>query len=316
MPGLFLGVDGGQSSTTSLIGDDTGQVIGFGRGGPCNHVSDTNGRAKFLDTIGACVRQARAQAGARGAEFESACLGFSGGPADKESLVRELLSARHLLVTDDALVALVGACAGEPGLVTIAGTGSIAYGRNRDGRTARAGGWGYIFGDEGGAFDIVRQALRAALRFEEGWGPPTSLSNILLQATGAANANELMHLFYTPEWPRSRVATLAELVDQAAVAGDPCARAIIDRAALQLAELAGAVRSQLFRKGEAARVCYTGGVFRGERLLEQFRSAVTQADPGNHVRPPTFGPAAGALIEAYRIAGLTLNLTNLPEFEK
>ena len=88
----------------------------------------------------------------------------------RRPLVPELLSAVHLSVSHDALIAYVGACGGEPGVVVIAGTGSIAFGRGSDGREARAGGWGYVFGDEGGAFDIVRQALRAALRFEEGWG--------------------------------------------------------------------------------------------------------------------------------------------------
>lgn len=311
MTRLFLGVDGGQSSTTALIGSETGRVIGFGRGGPCNHVGAAEGRAKFLDAIGGCIQQACRQGNVPRAEFESACLGFSGGPADKEFLVRELLSAGKLLVTDDALVALIGACAGEPGLITIGGTGSIAYGRNGEGRTARAGGWGHIFGDEGGAFDIVRQALRAALRHEEGWGPETLLEPILLDATRSRNANELMHLWYTAEWPRSRVATLAKLVDQAAAGGDQVARGVMEDAARQLAALAIAVRSRLFQPAEEARVCYIGGVFRSAAILEGFRSEV-----GGRVTPPEFGPAAGALLEAYRTAGLTARLSNLPEFEK
>lgn len=316
MSRIFLGVDGGQSSTTALIGDQTGRVLGFGRGGPCNHVRQSEGREKFMNAIGGCIRQAAAQAGVAPDRFEAACLGFSGGPSDKESLVGELLSAETLFVTDDALVGFVGACAGEPGLVTIAGTGSIAYGRNAAGRIARAGGWGYIFGDEGAAFDIVRHALRAALRYEEGWGPPTKLHASLLEAVGAANANELMHLFYTDEWPRSRVATLSKLVDRAANEGDPCARELMDAAAKRLAGLAGAVRSQLFRAGDPARVAYIGGVFRSERLLARFQNLVEQADAANRVRPPAFGPAAGALLEAYRIAALTPSLTNLPESEK
>jgi N-acetylglucosamine kinase-like BadF-type ATPase len=307
----FLGVDGGQSSTTALIGGETGRIAGFGRGGPCNHVRASEGVAKFRGAIGGCVRQACEQAELARPEFESACLGFSGGPADKETLVRELISTPRLLVTDDALVGLVGACAGEPGLITIAGTGSIAYGRNAEGRTARAGGWGYVFGDEGGAFDIVRQALRAALRFEEGWGPPTALRAILLEATGAANANELMHTFYMADWPRPRVAAFAKLVDQAALNGDEAAGAVLDQAAHALARLAEAVRSQLFRPEEPALVRYLGGVFRSARLLARFKAEV-----GDPVGPPEFGPAAGALLEAYRLAGLHPQLTNLPELEK
>jgi N-acetylglucosamine kinase-like BadF-type ATPase len=312
----FLGVDGGQSSTTALVGDATGRIAGFGRGGPCNHVGASEARAKFLATIGGCVQQACGQAGLDRAEFESACLGFSGGPQDKEGLVGELLSANRLLVTDDGLVALVGACGGEPGLITIGGTGSIAYGRSADGRMARAGGWGYIFGDEGGAFDIVRQALRAALRMEEGWGPPTVLRDSLLGATGAATANDLMHRFYTAEWPRSRVATLAKYVDAAAGDGDEAARAIIDSAAGAQAMFAGAVRDQLFRSDEPARLAYIGGVFRSERLLRVFRAQVLAAYPATRFGPPQYGPAAGALLEAYRLAGLAPQLTNLPESEK
>src|SRR5579863_9715345 len=163
---LFLGVDGGQSSTTALVGDESGRVVGVGRGGPCNHVGKAEGREKFFRAVRECLREA----GFGGAEFEAACLGFSGGAADKDAYVRESIKAKRYVITHDAFIALVGATAGEPGVVTIAGTGSIAFGRNGEGKTARAGGWGYVFGDEGGGFDLVRQALRAVLRHEEGWG--------------------------------------------------------------------------------------------------------------------------------------------------
>src|SRR5208282_6278819 len=104
------------------------------------------------------------------------------------------LRAEQMMVTTDAAIALSGATATGQGIAAIAGTGSIAFGRNAEGRTARTGGWGYIFGDEGGAFDIARQALRAALRMEEGWGPETALRRMLLEATGAATVNQAQHL--------------------------------------------------------------------------------------------------------------------------
>ncbi|MGH9665488.1 MAG: BadF/BadG/BcrA/BcrD ATPase family protein, partial [Bryobacteraceae bacterium] len=189
----FLGVDGGQSSTTALIGDDSGHVLGAGRGGPCNHVGAAEGRTKFVNAIGTCVAAARAQAGLRDVRFTAACLGFSGGPADKEAILYEILPVDRMVVTHDALIALAGATAGAPGLIVIAGTGSIAFGRNGAGQTARAGGWGYIYGDEAGGFDLTRQALRASLRFEEGWGPPTTLRDRLCASAGVRDANELLH---------------------------------------------------------------------------------------------------------------------------
>jgi N-acetylglucosamine kinase-like BadF-type ATPase len=316
MANLFLGVDGGQSSTTALIGDASGRVIGFGRGGPCNHVSAPERRAKFMKVMGDCLGEALRQAGADKPEFEGACLGFSGGAEDKEALVRELIAADHLLVTHDALPALVGACGGKPGLITIAGTGSIAFGRNAAGKIGRAGGWGYVYGDEGGAFDIVRQAVRASLRLEEGWGPATTLRARLLSATGAKDANAMMHSFYTDEWPRSRVATMSKLVDEAARDGDEVARMVLEHAAQQLSWLANSVREMLFDEDEPSRVAYIGGVFRSEIVLDLFRASTEVAHPANQFGPPDYGPAAGALIEAYRLAGRGVQLSNVPEFEK
>jgi N-acetylglucosamine kinase-like BadF-type ATPase len=304
---LFLGIDGGQSGTTALVGDESGRVVGVGRGGPCNHVGKAEGREKFLRAVGGCLREA----GFEGAQFEAACLGFSGGAADKNAYVRELIQAKHYVVTHDAFVSLAGATAGEPGVVAIAGTGSIAFGRNREGKTARSGGWGYVFGDEGGGFDVVRQALRAALRHEEGWGPKTKLRDALIAAAGATSANDLLHRFYTDAYPRERVAALSKLVDRTAREGDAVAREILLAAAQQLATLATAVRAQIFDGTAPCRISYLGGVFRSGILLDRYRMLM-ELDEGNRVAEPVFGPAAGALIEAYRAAGLIIELKDVP----
>ena len=310
---LFLGVDGGQSGTTALIGDESGRVLGGGSGGPCNHAGAAEGRRKLVRAVSDSVTAACAEAGLDppAVRFAAACCGMSGGPEDKQAILHEILPADVVVVTDDAVIARAGATAGEPGIVTIAGTGSIAFGRNAAGRTARVGGWGYIFGDEGGAFDVARQALRAALRAEEGWGPPTALARALLDATGSADANGVLHRFYTPDWPRSRAAALAPLVDEAAMAGDAVARDILHNAAQQLAVLTAAIRQQLWQSGEHVRVAWTGGVFRSRVLLDRYRYLVELED-GNRAGPPEYNPAAGALIEAYRAAGLRPRLSAVP----
>ncbi len=336
---LLLGVDGGQSSTTAVIGDETGRVLGVGRAGPSNHAGEAEGREKFVRALSACMQHAWTQATDALAQtgdalpqatahatqatahatpatpgairFECACMGFSGGPADKEALAREIVHAKHYAFTHDALIALSGATAGGHGVVTIAGTGSIAFGRNSVGRTARAGGWGYTFGDEGGAFDLVRKAVRAALRFEEGWGPPTGLRNALLDAAGAGNINDLLHRFYTDEFPRARIAAFAPLVDALALSGDTVARDILNDAGQSLATIAAAVREQLFAPAEIVTMSYAGGAFRSAILLERFRLLVELVD-GNRVTAPRFGPAAGALIEAYRLAGIECGLDGMP----
>jgi N-acetylglucosamine kinase-like BadF-type ATPase len=187
--------------------------------------------------------------------------------------------------------------------VVIAGTGSIAFGRNAAGRTARAGGWGYLFGDDGGAFWIARQALRAALRWEEGWGHPTSLRARLLDASAARNMNALLHRCYTPEFDRPRVARFALLVNQAAESGDPAALDILDAAARELAALATAVRTQLFADGKKPVASYAGGVF-GSRILRTRFHERLLSEAGVQASLPLYDPAIGALIEAYRLMGL------------
>jgi N-acetylglucosamine kinase-like BadF-type ATPase len=300
---LFLGVDGGQSSTTALIGDEHGHIIGRGVGGPCNHATAAEGRAKLERTVSASVASACQEANLDAAtvHFAAACFGMSGGPDDKQAILAALLNADRLIVTHDAAIALSGATATGQGIVTIAGTGSIAFARNAAGQTARAGGWGHIFGDDGGAFDIVRQALRAALRMEEGWGPPTVLRQALLDATASPSANHALHLFYTPDWPRSRVAALASLVDAAAAGGDAVALRVLENAAQELAMLAASVRLQLWQPGEPVDVAYIGGVFASQRLLERYRMLV-ELEAGNRCAAPLRGPAEGALLEAIRAA--------------
>jgi len=274
-----------------VIGDESGRVLGAGSGGPCNHAAgvresvDAACGAAGLDAATVC--------------FEAACCGLSGGAGNKRGVLAQILRTRRLIVTTDAAIALAGATSTGQGIVVIAGTGSIAFGRNAEGRVARAGGWGYAFGDEGGGFDMVRQAVRAALRMEEGWGPPTNLRAAMLEATGARDANDMLHRFYGDEWPRKRVAALAPVVDTAALEGDGVAAEILGRAAQELALLAGAVRRQLWKAGEAVEVAHIGGVFGSRTMLERFRLLV-ELEEGDRCGPPLRSPAEGALMEAYR----------------
>ncbi|HEY4084295.1 MAG TPA: BadF/BadG/BcrA/BcrD ATPase family protein [Bryobacteraceae bacterium] len=313
MSEYLLGVDGGQSSTVAVIGDETGRIAGWATAGPCNHVGAAEGRAKFLRVMGQCLSQAAARAGfdpATRPHFKAAVLGMSGGPDDKAGLLAELIDADRLNVTHDAKIALAGALEGEPGIIVIAGTGSIAYGENVHGEATRAGGWGYIYGDEGGGFDIARQAVRAALREHEGWGPRTALTPAVIELTGATDANNALHLLYTTEWPRARVAEMAMAVDRIASEGDPLAADILRQSAQQLALLAAAVRRQLWSEGRV-RIAHVGGVFQSAILLDRFRTLIT-LDGDAETEAPRRSPAAGALILAYKLAGLQTIPHSLP----
>ena len=305
MSDFFLGVDGGQSNTTALIGDAHGNIVGWGNAGPCNHIHAAEAQAKFLAVMRECLSQAWMRAGIEGPvlHFKAACMGMSGGPDDKAALLRELVAAEHTVLTHDAMIALAGATSGEPGIIVIAGTGSMAFGQNARGETARAGGWGYIFGDEGGGFDIARQAVRAVLREHEGWGGRTALTPALLEASACRDANEMLHLFYTASWTRWRVADLARTVSRVAEEGDPIAVRVVQQAAQELALLAGSVRRQLFREGEMAVVSWAGGAFESTLLLERFQLLIA-LEKAAICEAPRHAPAAGALLLAYKAAGL------------
>jgi len=312
---VFLGIDGGQSSTMALIAREDGRVIGAGRSGPCNHISTDEAAAKFSRVVADCVDQACRSASLDPADvsFTSVCCGMSGGPGDKETLIRNLLRTEYLSVVTDGEIALTGALSGKPGIIVIAGTGSICYGRNAAGKLVRAGGWGYIFGDEGSAFDIVRQALRAALRFEEGWGPATELHATLLEACREGTANAVLHQFYSEVWPRSRVAQLAGLVDSAAERGDAVARAILEQAGQSLSTLAACVREQLFESEDDVRISFAGGVFRSRFVRQRFQSLIELS--GLECVAPDHNPAGGALLEAFQLAGLKVTLSGIPEMK-
>lgn len=301
---LFLGIDGGQSSTSALIGDESGKILGGGTGGPCNHAAAGEGAKRLRYAITESVSGACAQAGLAGTvRFAVACCGMSGGPDDKRAILEELLPADRVILATDAEIALAGATTTGRGIIVIAGTGSIAFGRNEAGVTARVGGWGYLFGDEGSAYDIVRQALRAALRKEEGWGPRTALRQTLLEASGAKTANDVLHLFYTPQWPRDRIAGLAPLVDAAAASGDETAREVLEYAALQLATLAASVQRRLWHRGEAVEVAFSGGVFNSHAVRGRFQELV-QLEPETRCGPAKHNAAEGALLEAWRVGSV------------
>ena len=317
-PQFFLGLDGGQTSTVALIGNEEGVVLGYGEAGPSNHVRAPGGQKKLRRAVVGAVNAAWSNSpfpGRRRPAFESAFFGMTGGPEDKAAILSEVIRARRLEITHDAVTALMGATEGRPGIIVIAGTGSISFGMNAGGETARAGGWGYVFGDQGSGFDIARQALVAALRQEEGWGPATALGERIIdfsEFSGAANINDALHRWYTAEFSRDRVASFSRVVDQAARAGDRVARAILRNAALELSQLVARVRRRIFRPKEEVLVSYIGGVFKSRIVLDRFRKLVRAQAP-NRVLPPVLGPAAGALLAAYRAAGRTdLKLKNLP----
>ena len=304
---FFLGVDGGQSSTKAVVGDLSGTILGRAAGGPCNHAAAGEGEAKLRKVMRALLRDVATAAGLPGGTvFDGACFAMSGGADDKRAVLRELTPADALEVTIDATGALEGATGGGPGIVVIAGTGSIALGRDTSGSIARVGGWGYVFGDEGSAFDIVRRALRAALGAEEGWAEPTELKGLLLEATESKTANEALHRFYAPDWPRDRIAAIAPRVDRLAERGDTGAKDVLAECGRALGSMALRVAGALPNGADGLTVYPCGGVFDSKFIHDAFVGALENSKL--LVKRPQYDAATGALLIAYRLAGVRVSI--------
>lgn len=224
-----------------------------------------------------------------------------------ESEAAPRIRARRVLVRHDAEIALVGATAGEPGIIVIAGTGSAAGGRNREGRYLRCGGWGYILGDEGSAYWLGKKALSAVLRAYDGRGPETELTGAVMEALSIESPDEIVAKVYIEGMSVKEIASLAPLVTSAAERGDAVARGIVEEAARLLAEHVWALAERLgLGGGEPVKVATVGGVFRAGRVVvEPFKRYVAERVDAVIIEP-RLPPAAGALLIAFMEGGVEL----------
>ena len=306
----FLGVDGGATSTACAICDADGRILGVGDGGPSNHILAPGGEARARTALETALGAAEAAAGLHRVEFDSAYFGMTGINRNTEQarmferVVSGSLTTRIMHIDNDASAALAGALACRPGVIVIAGTGSVAFGRDPSGREARVGGWGYLFGDEGSAFAIGLAGVRAALRARDGTDRPTVLETQIPTRFGKS-LGEIPILYYQDLVPRAAIAALAPVVTDAAATRDAVAVALVEEAARALAGVAAAVMTRLTWPDGIVPLAPVGGVFKAGRvMLDPLKSALTARVPGAVLVPPRFVPVVGALLLALAAAGI------------
>ncbi len=299
--GLVLAVDGGQSRTLALIATLEGRILGAGLSGPANHVYEPGGMARMNQALREAIEQAFQAAGLSLQRVKSAWFGMTGGAEVVSQVVGEFLACDTLCASDDTVTALAGASLAQSGVVVIAGTGAVAYGQTADGRSARSGGWGYLMGDEGSAYDLGIQALH-------GRGRSTVLVEALPQHFGVADLYALHRLIYNRSIGRPQIASLARVVSQAAADDDSIARDLLVQAGQQLARTALAVLARLGMMETGMVVYPTGGVFQaGSLILRPFQEFLSASSPRTEVREAAFTPVIGALLLALQQTGITLN---------
>jgi N-acetylglucosamine kinase len=298
-----LGIDAGGTKTVCLLANDRGEVLAQARASGANlQVMGEFGVEKILHRV------MEETLGDRDIRLDAICLGIAGvdRPRDAQAvkdIMRRIGQKTPTVVVNDALVALVAGAGDQAGIVIVAGTGSIAYGRDSEGHAARAGGWGYLLGDEGGGFWIGRAALSAVVRQFDQRGPATLLTELVLTQMQLSTPAELIHAIYDRGLQRHAIAGLAGVVQRAMEAGDAVAGEILDRAATELAVAAASVVTRLGMRGDVFPTVLAGGMFKGiPSLVTSVTTRLAEVAPRSDVRRLEIEPANGAVTLALAAA--------------
>ena len=291
---FFLGIDGGGSKTVCEVGDET-TLLGTGIAEGSNIVRV--GERQAGESIATSVRKACTAARVNPKHIERTCVGVAGAarPEIAEAVRRVLaeIVSGEIEVVGDMLIASEAAQGSGPGVIVISGTGSIAYGRNSAGRTARAGGWGFAISDEGSGHWIGRMAVAATMRaYDE--GQTTMLLETITKSWGVSTREQI--ILAANASPPANFAALLPAVLKAADAGDPAAHDILAQAGAELSTLAKIVISRIFENTKGVPVAMSGGVFGNSELVRRvFYNSLRLKYPEVVINTNIIEPVTGAL---------------------
>jgi N-acetylglucosamine kinase-like BadF-type ATPase len=301
IPMLFLGIDGGGTKTSAALMNAAQEVVAEGFAGPSNPLRV--GVETAVSNITKAIEMACDEGGLSRGDIVAATLGLAGVRRQdirarvKESFIKRL-GVRKTTVMTDAEIALFGTTLGKPGLVVIAGTGSICLGKNEKGELAISGGWGPLAGDEGGGVGIAQAALHQIAKASDGRGTPTALSARASEYFRASGPENLIVAIYSPQVDNSRIAGFARLVVETARAGDKIAMGILEEAGRELGIAACAVIRKLRLERRAVPIGCVGSIFHaGEILTKPMIDLIHERAPKAFLTEPLMEPShAAALI--------------------
>jgi N-acetylglucosamine kinase-like BadF-type ATPase len=306
---LYLGIDGGGTSTRALLCDENGRVLGVGSGGVANHLHA--GWEGAAESLRVAANGAFAAAGCAPAACAAVFLGMAATAADAtRQRWREIALQFGLVATPAAIgvdhdirIALAGGLAGRPGIALIAGTGSSCYGRTAAGATWQAGGWGSILDDGGGGYWLGLRAVGAAIRGDDGRGPATALRERVLARLQVSNLREIVTRLHDGSLVRHEMARLAEDVMACAATGDNAAKDLLERGATELAAMVRAVAQKLF-PAASPEVVLAGSTATAAAFSPMIASAMAREVPAARIVPAELPPVAGAALLALELGGV------------
>jgi N-acetylglucosamine kinase-like BadF-type ATPase len=295
---LLCGIDGGGTSTKVVVCNLEGQILHSFQTGTINHYGA--GIPKVRENFAAI---------AAGLIEKFACLPaiiFTGNSAldglAQEALVRQLTNdvfhPSKVVFHSDVYIALLSFTMGNPGAVLISGTGSMACGIDAGGVYHTAGGWGQVLGDEGSAYHMALNGIKAALHAFDGVLEPTQLGARVMKFFDLEKMSDIIDKIYNPPVEKSVIAAFAPEVERAADQGDALALGIIESEAEWLYKLALTIT----RKCETRNLGYYGSVLKHNERIRSKLSALL-AKQSIRLQIPQFKPEIGALIGAFRESG-------------
>ncbi len=303
-PSVLLGIDGGATHSHGVAIAVDGRVLASVSAGSLNFFGSglPQARASLAQLLEALEQALPRGTPCRHAVIGCAALFSEATPREKEGLCAGLPLPGSTRVVSDSQTAHFGATLGDPGVVVIAGTGSMVLARGDSGRWAQVGGWGHLLGDEGSAHWIARESVQAAIASSESRGPDTELGSIICQFFGVNSLPDLIPILYDSLASKDRFADLARFLSEGGCDGDAVFQGILGRAGVELAlQAAAAIRSAGF-EGNPVPIFLIGSVLTKNRQVRE--AFVTHLQAVRPVRietphlPPTLGAAAMALGDA------------------
>lgn len=299
-----IGIDGGGTKTALKLADENGNIVLTNEGGPCN--INSMGREYVQKMLKELIENTLFKANLKMEDIKTLCIGTAGvdRPSDKkimEDIIKRAGFNGKIIITNDGEIALFGGVGGEEGVIVISGTGSICFGRNREGESRRAGGWGHIIGDEGSGYYIGINAINRIARAYDGIEEKTLMTDIILDHLKLQNPQGLIDFVYRSGAGKSEIASLARLVDEAYKKGDMAAEEILLKAAFELFLCAKAVIENLGLNDRKITLAVNGSVIvKNECVNNEFKRLMKENFPLVEVSSMKNDAAYGAVLMALK----------------
>ncbi len=308
MTRLLLAVDGGQTSTRAVLADLAGRVVAATTAPAYDHPPTRAGNAAAR----LALRELVFALGPACSGVAAVCIGLTSIEVDNGpqagfvcGVVRDIVDSDRIRVVPDRDAAFAGAATEGHGIVVLSGGGAIVFGVAPNGDKVVMSGYGYRIGEDGSAVDIGRRAVAAALRGWEARGRPTTLTEIVSAVFRVDDPREIIGEIYAPGFRRSRFASLAPAVLEAAESGDEVAAAIVDGAAEELSAAAAATARRLYADRELVPIFLAGWLLAGATpLTHRVEARLVRSAPAARLSLAPHASIVGALVLARRAAGL------------